>query len=115
MEHDDKVLEVVLRLLSDHGFGVLAAPDAETAIYLLAADARAVDLVLANLLMPGMNGLRFAAAAASARPAAKFLFLSGYDGDGALKAGALAAGHACLEKPFTAESLLTAVGRALGI
>ena len=114
VEDDDQVLEVIPRFLSQAGYTVLAAANQETALYLLGRDGPTVELIVTDLVRPGMNGLEFAAAAARVHPGAKVLFMAGFPGDEPLKRDALAAGHSSIDKPFSPEALLQAVRESLG-
>jgi two-component system cell cycle response regulator CpdR len=63
-------------MLSEKGFGVLTAGDAYDAIRILAE--RPVDLLFADIILPGMDGVQLAKQARQMRPGIKVLFTTGY-------------------------------------
>lgn len=76
VEDDSAVLDIVMRALSEKGFGVLAAADAYEAIRILAE--RHVDVLLTDIILPGMDGVQLAKQAKLIRPGIKVLFQTGY-------------------------------------
>jgi two-component system cell cycle sensor histidine kinase/response regulator CckA len=71
-----------------------------------------IDLLISDLVMPGMNGRELARALTGLRPALRVLHMSGYADDIALREGTLAAGWAFIQKPF-ANALLASKVRDL--
>jgi two-component system, cell cycle sensor histidine kinase and response regulator CckA len=75
--------------------------------------------VLTDVILPGMNGRQVAERLTQSRPDLRVLFMSGYTDDviarasAAGRTGALASGLRFLKKPFTLESLASAVREAL--
>jgi two-component system cell cycle sensor histidine kinase/response regulator CckA len=72
-----------------------------------------IDLLLSDVVMPGMLGKELAERLGAVRPDTRVLFMSGYAQPVLASQGTLEPGVALLEKPFTAADLLTAVRRRL--
>jgi DNA-binding NtrC family response regulator len=76
VEDDSAVRDLVMRLLSQKGFGVLTASTAYEALNILRE--RSVDLLFTDIIMPGMDGVDLVKEARRLRPGLKVLFATGY-------------------------------------
>ena len=74
-----------------------------------------IDLVLTDLVMPGMGGYELAGELAQRHPAVRMLFMSGYTEDSAARRDILLQGSAFLQKPFSVADLSNAVHQALAL
>lgn len=108
-EDEDGIRDTLTRTLSAAGYTVLTAPDGPTALAIAAHHHGTIDLLLSDVVMPGMLGDELAAHLHERRPAVKVLFMSGYAGDLMNRYGVLQAGVTVLPKPFSESELLTAI------
>jgi CheY-like chemotaxis protein len=111
VEDEDAVRAVARRTLLLQGYTVMEAENAQVALDLASAYAGRIDLLLTDVVMPGLNGPELSGKLRSARPETRVLFMSGYTGD-AIPAGVLAR-DGFLEKPFTPMALARAVRQTL--
>jgi PAS domain S-box-containing protein len=114
VEDEVAVRRVVRRILAPHGHTVLEAADGRDALAVLAAYDGPIDLVLTDVVMPGLSGRALATQIAAERPGTAVLFMSGYTDDEIVRRDLAVPGAAVLEKPFTPDDLLAAVDAALG-
>jgi CheY-like chemotaxis protein len=106
---DQESLRALLReVLEEHGYRVLDAPDAESALA-TAANTPGIDVVVTDIVLPGMNGYALARQLASRRHATTFIYMSGYSGDAAAPGGGAPPPGRFLQKPFEPECLLLAL------
>ncbi|HXY70565.1 MAG TPA: ATP-binding protein, partial [Gemmatimonadales bacterium] len=112
-EDDPAVREVVSAVLSQKGYRLLRAPDGQTALELAQAQPGEIQLLVTDLVMPGMTGRELAEALAAARPGLKVLYMSGYTDDAVVRHGVLEAGMPYLQKPFAPEALARKVRELL--
>ncbi len=110
VEDEDKVRDVLRRILEARGYRVLAAGSGAEAADLAAHFVGPIDLLLTDLTMPGLKGTEIASRLAMARPELRVLYMSGFR-DGGLPTGA--GSPPCLQKPFSAEVLARAVRAAI--
>jgi PAS domain S-box-containing protein len=109
-EDEPAVRRLVAGYLAEAGHAVLAAPDAEQALALAAAHAGPLDLLVSDVVMPGMNGRQLHEAIRARRPGLKVVFMSGYPALPGTQEEIVAGGPgAVLSKPFTREELLARV------
>jgi two-component system, cell cycle sensor histidine kinase and response regulator CckA len=113
VEDEDAVRRLTQRVLSDAGYTVIAVNGPEEALA-ATADGQAVDLLLTDVVMPGMNGPELARLVLERSPATRVLFMSGYTDDAIAQHGVHPGQTALLEKPFTIPELTHAVRAALG-
>jgi CheY-like chemotaxis protein len=92
---------------------VLEAGDGAAALEQARTREGRIDLLLTDIIMPGMSGRRVAEEFAFLRPDAKLLFMSGYIDDAIVRRGVLDAGIPFLQKPFTVEELAGKVREVL--
>ncbi len=113
VEDEDKLREVIRRLLEGEGFHVLEAQNGATALQILNDSAEhPVELVLTDLRMPVMDGRQLAAALARVRPDLPIIFMSGFTAQ--LMDLRLVSPHlVVLSKPFKNNDLLAVVKREL--
>ncbi|MGH7521911.1 MAG: ATP-binding protein [Gemmatimonadales bacterium] len=104
-EDQDEVRSLTHRILVAHGYDVLVAGSGAEALELVEAWPHAIDLLLTDVVMPGMSGRDLARQLAPKYPAMKVLYLSGYPDESIVRHGVLEPGVAFLQKPFTAEIL----------
>ncbi|MFI7542033.1 ATP-binding protein [Actinoplanes sp. NPDC049599] len=108
VDDEPELGDAVARILRSGGYRTLSARGGAQALALDAV--RDYDLLLTDIIMPGMSGRRLAATIQESRPDLPVLYMSGYSdglvGDG----GRLDDEIAFIEKPFTADQLLTRVG-----
>ena len=103
---DNGVIRLLAReVLEEHGYRVLEAANAEEALA-VAELSPAVDLLLTDVVMAGMNGHDLAKQLTTLRPGLKVLFMSGYAENGIVQQGALEPGLNFLAKPFPPQELL---------
>jgi CheY-like chemotaxis protein/two-component sensor histidine kinase len=107
------VRTVARQVLERFGYTVLEAPDGATALHLAARYHGSIDLLLTDVVMPGMSGRSLAAEFNAVRPNTRVLFASGYTDDAALHLGVLEEGVQYIQKPFTPEALARKVRLAL--
>lgn len=109
VEDEESILEPVRRLLTEHGYRVLAAGSPQSALALAGQPGNGIDLLVTDLVLPGMNGFDLHREVVALEPGVRCLCMSGY-ADGAVEAGAP---DACrgefLQKPFEAHVLLRKV------
>jgi CheY-like chemotaxis protein len=87
------------------GYRVLVAPDGMEALQLAGQHPGPIQLLLTDVVMPGMSGRMLAERLCEARPALKVLYTSGYTDDAIVRHGVLDASAAFLQKPFSPETL----------
>ena len=112
-EDDRAVREVVAATLEQRGYRVLRAPDAKTALEQARRHAGGVDLLLTDIVMPGMTGRELAQTLTAERPGLRVLYMSGYTDDTVVRHGVLEEGMPFLQKPFTADALTLKVREVL--
>jgi len=95
------------------GYRVLVASSGEEALRVLDRHDGPIDLLVTDVVMPGMSGRQLAEAVARRRPGLRALFLSGYTPDEVLKEGVRAEEAYFLQKPFTPSALLAKVREVL--
>jgi two-component system cell cycle sensor histidine kinase/response regulator CckA len=111
VEDDNGVRRFASRVLEAAGFKVLTAHDGASALE--TARTAAVQLLLTDVVMPGMSGPEVAARLSAAQPELRILYMSGHTDKGIVRDGVLQAGVEFLAKPFTSESLVAAVDAAM--
>ena len=113
VEDEAALREVAGRILSAAGYQVLSADGGPSALEVAARHEGTIDLLLSDVVMPGMLGKDLAERLVHIRPDTRVLYMSGYAQPVLHSQGTLDPGVALLEKPFTADDLLCAVRRRL--
>ena len=103
-EDEPTILALTTRLLSEQGYTVLAAPSGLEALK-LARQSKRIDVLLTDVIMPGMTGGELAATLARERPGLPIVYMSGYSNQ-IIARGVLDADTMYLPKPFRPEQLL---------
>jgi FixJ family two-component response regulator len=109
VEDQDPVRRQACRILADHGYSVRDAASADEAL----ASWQAVDVLVTDVVMPGMSGQKLAEHARDRAPNLRVVFMSGHTDDVLVRDGASRGDIAFVQKPFTRDSLLRAVEDAL--
>jgi two-component system, NtrC family, sensor kinase len=104
VEDDPNVRAYVVEALSGVGYRVVEAGDAEAALTIFASNAE-IQLMLTDVVMPGMNGRALADAIRQSHPAVKTLFMTGYSRNAIVHQGRLDPGVSLIQKPFSQASL----------
>jgi signal transduction histidine kinase/DNA-binding response OmpR family regulator len=108
VEDNDDVRAYSTMILSELGYIVVEAPEADAALKILRSDQR-VDLLFTDVVLPGKSGRVLADAAQKVRPDLKILFTTGYSRNAIVHQGRLDAGVQLISKPFTFEQLASRV------
>jgi len=112
---DEALLRTIIgETLEEHGYRVLSAATPDEALALSGTFAEEIDLLLTDVIMPGMNGRALAERITAQRPTIRVLFMSGYTDNAIVHHGVLDAGVHFIEKPVPTPALLRAVRGALG-
>ena len=114
VEDQTDVRRMALAILKAGGYHLLEAGDAEQALELSASYSGRIDLLITDVIMPGLNGRQLADRLAKERPGLKVLYTSGYTADVIALQGSLEPGMEYLPKPFGAAQLSTKVREVLG-
>jgi hemerythrin-like metal-binding protein/PAS domain S-box-containing protein len=109
VEDEPEVREVTQRALRSGGYQVLAAASGDEALALDPAILGRVQLLVTDVVMPGLDGRATAEEMRRRNPSLRVLYVSGYTPDVIAQRGALDADTEFLPKPFTAELLLSRV------
>ncbi len=113
---DEEPIRLILRTaLEMSGHHVLVAGDAEEALGLCERHAERIDLVITDVLLPGITGNDMVRRLAPSRPGLHVLYISGYLGGETDLAGADGGKTRYLPKPFTPRELLAAVHDLLAV
>jgi CheY-like chemotaxis protein len=112
-EDEPSLRALVISILQACGYTVLEASDGEEALAISREHEGAIDLLLTDVVMPGMGGKALAAEISRERPEAAVVYMSGYPGHTYQEQWPLDAGCVLLMKPFTRQALCQTVGEAL--
>lgn len=112
-EDDAGVRTSTARILVKAGYSVVAAQSGTAALQALRSTGAHFDLLLSDVVMPGMSGSELARLVRAAQPDIALLYMSGYADDKIVLDAVASSGAACLAKPFTMNALLAAVRSAL--
>ncbi len=115
VEDEAMIRSNVRECLQQLGYEVLEAESGEIALKICEERRGKIDLVLTDLVMPGMGGHELAGELALRHPEVKMLFMSGYTEDSAARRDILLRGSAFLQKPFSVGDLSNAVQQALAL
>jgi PAS domain S-box-containing protein len=113
VEDDERVLSLGRRILGRAGYEVLAARSGAEALDVLGRHRGRVDLVVTDVIMPGMSGHELVDRIRAEVPDLRALFVSGYAGNAISERDVLAPGTHFLQKPVTPDSLVRHVRAAL--
>ncbi len=113
VEDEDTVRELTEEILRMSGYNLLVAALPSDGIRLAQEHNGRIDLLISDVIMPGMGGRQLAEAVKAAQPAAAVLFVSGYPEQAVARTGTMESGVAFLQKPFTPERLTAKVRAVL--
>ena len=115
VEDEASVLRLVRRVLESEAMVVLSAQDAEEALLLTSQHGGVIDLLLTDVVMPGLNGLELAQRVMAERPHLRVLFMSGYADHAVVQRDIIDAGRPFLQKPFAPDRLVARVKEVLAM
>jgi two-component system cell cycle sensor histidine kinase/response regulator CckA len=113
VEDEEAVRYLACRVLRGNGYRVLEAGDPAAALQIVRDERQPIDLLVTDIVMPGMSGPALAERMVAGRPDLKVLYITGYAEEAIERQGALSAGGSLLQKPFTAHQLASRVSQAL--
>ncbi len=113
VEDEPEVRSLVQRILKTQGYTVVTAANPDEALAVAREFKGPIQLMVTDVVMPGMSGLQLAERLAPMRPDMRVLFMSGYTNDAIGHQGVLDPGTAFLQKPFTPNALARKVREVL--
>ena len=113
VEDDQDVRDLAIRALQRQGYKVLAASDGQAAHELLKEHDGQINLLLTDVIMPGLNGKELAEQISRWRPGLAVLYISGYTDNIIAQHGVLEQGVHFLQKPFSIKELTSKVREVL--
>jgi PAS domain S-box-containing protein len=105
VEDDEGVRRLARVILGHYGYGVLEAATGMEALEVARESDDHIDLLLADVVMPGMSGLELARALSEVNPGMKVLYMSGYSEEAIARHGLLDPENNFIQKPFTPAGL----------
>jgi two-component system, cell cycle sensor histidine kinase and response regulator CckA len=114
VEDDEMIIKMIMKVLNNCGYTILSATDGNEAIRISEEHAGPIDLVLTDVIMPGMGGKELSNLLKKIRPATKIIYMSGYTDNAIVHHGVLDKGLSFIQKPFTSYALKKKVREALG-
>jgi CheY-like chemotaxis protein len=109
VEDDEGVLDYVAEVLQSLDYRVMRASSGPNALKYLGNPALKVDMLLTDVVMPGMNGRALAEEARRLRPKIKVLFMTGYSQNAIVHQGRLDPGVQLIQKPLSQAQLATKI------
>src|ERR1700686_1094412 len=113
VEDEESVRELVRLTLVSRGYKVLEAENGECGLHLSESFKDRIDILITDVVMPGMGGRELSKKLLELRPGLSVLFLSGYTEDAVVTNGTLGPATAFLQKPFTLQNLAKKVREVL--
>jgi CheY-like chemotaxis protein/signal transduction histidine kinase len=113
VEDEPGIRGLVRKILRRENYVVVEAGSAEDAVRLEASLGDDIDLLLTDVMLPGMNGRELAEFLLAKHPDLRVVYISGYTDDASVRAGEFPPGARFLQKPFTLGALTGAVREAL--
>lgn len=114
VEDEPSVRQSIRRMLERFGYAIIEGTDGESGIALAELHGDEIDIVLTDLMMPGMNGRTFADRLAELQEDLPVIFMSGYTDETVNHRGLVDANHAFLQKPFNSQQLVRTIHDLLG-
>jgi len=105
IEDEENVRATTVMILEDFDYHVLEAGNGEEAIEIFKEKGDSIDMLITDVVMPGINGKELAKRLLKIRPELKILYVSGYTDNVIAHHGVLESGANFLQKPFTMNSL----------
>jgi len=112
-EDEGMVRKLIVQMLTLDGYKVIPSKDGFEALQECETFHDPIDLLITDMVMPGMSGYELMQSLVDKRPGIKVLFISGYIDDAVLRHGILEEGMSFLQKPFTRDSLCRKVREVL--
>ena len=109
VDDEPDVLRLLQSILKEEGYEVMAVRSAESAIKTYQSLERRPDLVLTDVVMPGMSGPMLVDHLLGIEPAQKFLFMSGFDDRQVVQRYVVERGFHLIPKPFTVNAIRLAI------
>ena len=113
VEDEINLRRLARQYLETHGYKILEAEDGAAALQIVDGHKGTIDLLLTDVIMPGMNGRELAARIMNLLPAVRVLYMSGYTENAIGHDGMLDAGINLLQKPFSLPALKDRVREVL--
>jgi len=113
VEDDRSVRQLADRMLGDRGYKVIPCSGGKDALRAFASAPEQIDIVVTDLIMPGMSGRELVQALRQIRPSVAALYVSGYTQDEIIRRGLHDPSVSFLQKPFTADELTNKVRAVL--
>ena len=114
VDDEPEIRKLVTAMLARNGYRVLSADSGENALRLFKSNLD-TDLLLTDVVSPGMSGPMIADQISALKPDIKVLFMSGYDGTQVVQRYVVEKGYSLLTKPFSMEQLESKVRAVLSI
>jgi two-component system, cell cycle sensor histidine kinase and response regulator CckA len=105
VDDEPEIRKLVAAMVGQFGYAVLTADSGEHAITLFRKHGQPVELLITDVIAPGMSGPMLADKLTALQPDLKVLYISGYDNTHVVRKYVVEKGHALLAKPFTVEAL----------
>ncbi len=112
VEDQSEIRDFLSSAFQSLGYNVLSASDANVAIEVFRQHEDEIDLLLTDVIMPGMNGYELASLLVNANPSLQVIYMTGYADPESISEDA-ATGHAILHKPFTLQAAAEYIRNAL--
>jgi CheY-like chemotaxis protein len=113
VEDEEAVRRMAARALSSRGYTILEAANGSEALDLVADRSTDIDLVVTDVIMPGVGGRELGERLTDLRPGLPVLFISGYTDDDVVRRGLLSPGSPFLQKPFEPDALARKVRQVI--
>ena len=113
VDDEAEIRKLVGAMVSQSGYTILTADSGEHALVLYKNNKGPIDLLITDVIAPGMSGPMLADKLTELQPDLKVLYISGYDNTHVVQKYVVDKGHALLSKPFTVEEMKSKVREML--